>query len=157
LNQNYRFPAEQIPVYKKEWRVRIIDGPQIDYFTDQGIETFLSGEYEITPQSNRMGYRLKGPEIEHKTGADIITDATPPGSVQVPGNGMPIVLLADAQSTGGYSKIGAVISQDQDLLAQAKPGEKIKFQRIDFAESQNLYRESEEKIQKIKREALVSR
>ena len=156
LKQNYRFPSDQIPVYKKDWLVRVIDGPQADYFTQQGIETFLSSEYEITPQSNRMGYRLKGPKIEHKIGADIITDATPPGSVQVPGDGMPIVLLADAQSTGGYSKIGAVISRDQDLLAQAKPGDKIKFQRIDVVESQKLYCEMEDIIRKIKREALVS-
>jgi allophanate hydrolase subunit 2 len=126
-------------------------GPQNDYFTRRGIETFLSGEYEITLQADRMGYRLKGPKIEHKTGADILTDATPPGSIQVPGDGMPIILLADGQTTGGYSKIATVISVDQDLLAQARPGDKVRFQRITITEAHRLLEEMEEKIMEIRR------
>ena len=126
-------------------------GPQLDYFTRRGIETFLGSEYEITPQADRMGYRLKGPKVEHKSGADILTDATPPGSIQVPGDGMPILLLADGQTTGGYPKIATVISVDQDLLAQARPGDKVRFQRVTLTEAHHLLEEMERKIMEIRR------
>jgi biotin-dependent carboxylase-like uncharacterized protein len=147
----YQLIEGLIPLYGRQWEVRVVMGPQNDYFTRRGIETFLSGEYEITLQADRMGYRLKGPKIEHKTGADILTDATPPGSIQVPGDGMPIILLADGQTTGGYSKIATVISVDQDLLAQARPGDKVRFQRITITEAHRLLEEMEEKIMEIRR------
>jgi antagonist of KipI len=145
----YQMTADQIPVYGGDWRVRVILGPQRDYFTRLGIDTFLNSEYGITPQADRMGYRLQGPKIEHKTGADIFTDATPPGSIQVPGDGMPIILLADSQTTGGYSKIGVVTSVDQDLLAQAKPGDRVRFQRVTIHEAHGLLWEREKNIQAI--------
>jgi allophanate hydrolase subunit 2 len=97
-----------------------------------------------------MGYRLKGPKIEHKDGPDILTDATPPGSIQVPGDGMPIILLADGQTTGGYSKIATVISVDQDLLAQARPGDRVRFQRVTITEAHRLLEEMERKIMEIR-------
>ncbi|HXZ36455.1 MAG TPA: biotin-dependent carboxyltransferase family protein [Thermodesulfobacteriota bacterium] len=150
-SETHRLLPELVPVYGKNWQIRVIFGPQKDYFTRQGIETFLTSEYEITPQADRMGYRLKGPKIEHKSGADILTDATPPGSIQVPGDGMPIILLADGQTTGGYSKIATVISVDQDLLAQARPGEKVRFQKVTILEAHQFLREMEEKIQRIKK------
>jgi biotin-dependent carboxylase-like uncharacterized protein len=139
-----------VPLYGRQWKVRVVMGPQNDYFTRRGIGTFLSGEYEITPQADRMGYRLKGPKIEHKTGADILTDATPPGSIQVPGDGMPIILLADGQTTGGYAKIATVISVDHDLLAQARPGDKVRFQRVTITEAHRLLEKMEEKIMEIR-------
>jgi len=156
LNPAYRFPPDLIPVYGKEWMVRVVPGPQSDYFTHRGIETFLTSEYEITPQADRMGYRLKGPKIKHKLGADILTDATPPGSVQVPGDGMPIILLTDGQTTGGYSKIAVVITIDQDRLGQAKPGDKVRFQKISVVQAQRVLKEQEDQIQKIKRAALLA-
>jgi allophanate hydrolase subunit 2 len=128
----------------------VILGPQDDYFTREGIETFLHSEYEITPNADRMGYRLKGPKVEHKAGADILTDATPPGSIQVPGDGMPILLLADGQTTGGYPKIATVISVDQDLLAQARPGDKVRFQQVTIADAHHLLEEMEKKIMEIR-------
>ena len=150
----YQLPEDLVPVYGRQWKVRAIMGPQHDYFSRRGIETFLNGEYEITPQADRMGYRLKGPKIEHKGGPDILTDATPPGSVQVPGDGMPIILLADGQTTGGYSKIATVASVDQDLLAQARPGDKVRFQRITITEAQRLLAEMEKKIVELRRRLL---
>ena len=147
----FRLPKDQIPIYGRSWQVRVILGPQNDYFTRQGIDTFLHNEYLITPQADRMGYRLKGPPIEHKAGADILTDATPPGSIQVPGDGMPIILLADGQTTGGYSKIAGVTSVDQDLLAQAKPGDKVRFQRVTILEAHRLLEIMEKRIQGIKK------
>ncbi len=153
-NQKLGFPPlpeEFMPLYGKHWGVRVVLGPQNDYFTRRGMETFLGSDYEITPQADRMGYRLKGPKIEHKRGPDILTDATPPGSIQVPGDGMPIILLADGQTTGGYSKIATVISVDQDLLAQARPGDRVRFQRVTITEAHRLLGEREKKIMEIRR------
>jgi antagonist of KipI len=150
----HRLTEDLIPLYGRQWRVRVVMGPQNDYFTRRGIGTFLSGEYEITPQADRMGYRLKGPKIEHKGGPDILTDATPPGSIQVPGDGMPIVLMADGQTTGGYSKIATVISADQNLLAQARPGDKVRFQKVTVTEAHRLLEEMEERIMEIRRSLL---
>jgi len=150
-SRTYQLPEDLVPVYGRQWKVRVVLGPQHDYFSRRGIETFLNGEYEITPQADRMGYRLKGPKIEHKGGSDILTDATPPGSIQVPGDGMPIILLADGQTTGGYSKIATVASVDQDLLAQARPGDKVWFQRITISEAHRLLAEMEKKIVELRR------
>jgi len=147
---------EQIPIYKSDWLIRVIPGPQSEYFASNGIKTFFEGEYWITPESDRMGYRLIGPQIEHRLGADIITDATPSGSVQVPGNGMPIILLADGQTTGGYPKIAVVISADQDQLAQAKPGDRIKFKKVNVFEAHQLLQVMENKIKEIKNSFRIS-
>lgn len=141
---------DQIPVYSKELLVRVVPGPQEDYFTPAGITTFYNESYQITSKSNRVGYRLKGPVIEHQRGADILSDATPSGSVQVPGDGMPIILLADGQTTGGYAKIGVVVSPDQDILAQAPFGFKLKFQRVGLSEAYRIIDQAEEKINNIK-------
>jgi antagonist of KipI len=146
----HQLPEDLVPVYRRQWQVRVVLGPQNDYFTRKGIETFLSGIYEITPQADRMGYRLKGPKIEHKGGPDILTDATPPGSIQVPGDGMPIILLADGQTTGGYSKIATVTSVDQGPLAQARPGDRVRFQRVTITEAHRLLGEMEKKMERIR-------
>jgi len=135
-----------IPDYPEEIEIRVIPGPQDDYFTKAGLSTFFNSFYEITVHSDRMGYRLKGPKIENKNGSDIITDGIPPGSIQVPRNGMPIVMLADRQTTGGYAKIATVISADIDKFAQMKPGNKIKFREVDLEEAHRLLQEREEKI-----------
>ena len=145
-----QLPEEFVPVYGREWNVRVVLGPQDDYFTPKGVETFLDSEYRITPQADRMGYRLRGPKIEHKSGPDILTDATPPGSIQVPGDGMPIVLLADGQTSGGYSKIATVISVDLDLLAQARPGDRVRFQRVTLTEAHRLLKAMEKKMRALK-------
>jgi antagonist of KipI len=156
-NPSFSFPKELIPVYGKEWQLRVVPGPQSDYFTLTGIKTFYSGEYVISPYADRMAYRLKGPTIEHKTAADILSDATPPGSVQVPGNGNPIVFLADGPTTGGYSKIAVVISTDQDRLAQACPRDSVLFRKIGIVEAQRISKEEEGRIQELKKAALMDR
>jgi antagonist of KipI len=130
---------DEIPKYKKEVTVRVILGPHQDAFTDETIKTFLSSSYEITPQSDRMGYRLKGPELSHKTTADIISEAIPLGGIQVPANGQPIILMADRQTTGGYTRMATVISTDISLLAQAAPGARIRFKEVGMDEAQDLY------------------
>ena len=132
-----RLPDIYIPQYKDK-KIRVIMGPQDDYFTAKGIKQFLTEEYRITSQADRMGYRLKGPVIEHKKGADIISDGIAPGAIQVPGHGNPIIMLADRQTTGGYTKIASVISVDLNKLVQMKPGRKICFEKISIEKAHKL-------------------
>ena len=108
-------------------RVRILPGPQRDYFTDEAFNTLLSAPYTIGANSDRMGFRLEGPLLTHAGEADIISDATPIGALQVPASGQPILLMADRQTTGGYPKIGTVITADLDLAGQLGPGDTISF------------------------------
>ncbi len=110
--------------------VHVMLGPQDDYFTDSGINSFFTEEYTVSPQSDRMGIRLEGVAVESKNGVDIISDGIAWGSVQIPAAGTPIIMMADRQTTGGYAKIATVISSDLGLLAQAKPGTKIRFHRV---------------------------
>jgi len=138
-----RVKEELIPHYGREWKTRVIMGPQEDYFSRRGIEAFTSSEYTITPQSDRMGYRLQGPVIEHRREADIISDATYLGSIQVPGHGLPIILLADRQTTGGYPKIATAISVDVYNLGQAKPEDRIRFFPISITEAHEVRRNYE--------------
>ena len=127
------------PVYESEITVRVVPGPQQEYFTAAGVDTFFSAVYEISPNSDRMGLRLDGPEIESISGTDIVSDGIVFGSIQVPSGGVPIILMADHQTAGGYAKIGTVLSFDLPKLAQARPGDKVRFARISAEEAQALY------------------
>ena len=140
------FPASVPPVRRARARViadlgsapeiRVVLGPQADRFTAEGIEAFLGGDYEMLPQSDRMGARLRGPRIAHSRGHDIISDGIALGSIQVPGDGQPIALLVDRQSTGGYTKVATVCSCDIGRLGQVKPGQRLRFRAIDLKEAQ---------------------
>lgn len=128
-------------------KVRVVLGPQDDVFSDKGIQTFLDSTYVVGDQSNRQGLRLDGPEIESRTGRyDIVSDAVVNGSIQVPGDGKPIVLLADRQTTGGYAKIATVASADLPRLGQASPGTSITFSAISVEESQELFARRSERL-----------
>jgi allophanate hydrolase subunit 2 len=129
----------------------VILGPQQDRFSPKGLETFLSSEYTVSPQSDRMGYRLQGPGIEHVQGADIISEAIARGAVQVPGDGLPIIMLWDAQVSGGYTKIANVITADQDLLAQTMPGETLRFKAVTLEEAHAALRRHETRLEEVKR------
>jgi biotin-dependent carboxylase-like uncharacterized protein len=108
-------------------RLRIVLGPHDAMFTPEAIGTLLGSRFTVTPQSNRMGYRLEGPAVRPLGAADILSDATPIGSLQVPASGQPILLMADRQTTGGYPKIATVISADLPLAGQLAPGDWIQF------------------------------
>ena len=123
-------PKEYIPDLVSNDPVLVLMGPQEDYYTPKGIETFLNSPYRITSQSDRMGYRTEGPPIEVAKGPGIITEPIPRGSIQVPGDGKPIILLRDAQVTGGYGKIATVVSAHMDRLGQRAPGDTLRFQKI---------------------------
>jgi antagonist of KipI len=136
------FPRHLIPDYSDAPTIRVVLGPQDDYFTAEGIAAFLAGEYAVSSTSDRMGCRLQGPQIAHKDATGIISDGIPLGAVQVPPDGRPIVMLADRQTTGGYPKIATVISADIPLLAQCVPGQsRVRFKAVSVEEAQTVYRE----------------
>ncbi len=116
-------------------RVRIVPGPQRDFFSDAEFEAFTSATYTIGANSNRMGLRLSGRPIAHSRGANIVSDAIAPGSIQIPGDGQPIVLLADRQTTGGYPKIANVISADIPALGRLRSGASLGFTAVTLEEA----------------------
>lgn len=127
-------------------RVRIVLGPQADYFTARGKSTLTQSTYIVSAQSDRIGMRLQGPVVEHAKGFDIVSDGTAPGSIQVPGNGLPIVLLADRPTTGGYPKIATVASADLPALGRLRPGAQIGFDAIGVEEAEQARRELEARL-----------
>ena len=135
-NMNFRSMASEF-VPRKEYTVRVVLGPQDDYFTDAGIQTFLSEVYSVTAEFDRMGCRLEGAVIEHKDGGDIISDGIAFGAIQVPSSGQPIIMLGDRQTTGGYTKIANVISADFRILAQLKQGDKVRFEKVSVKAAQD--------------------
>jgi allophanate hydrolase len=110
-------------------------GPQRDHFTDAAWATLLDATWTATAEQDRMGLRLAGPALAHVSpqAADIVSDGVVPGVLQVPASGQPIVLLADAQTVGGYPKIATVISADLPRIAQARPGQTLRFTAVDAA------------------------
>ena len=130
--------------------IRVIQGPQDEYFTKAGLNTFYNEEYVVTAEADRMGFRLDGPVIEHKVGADIISDGIPLGAIQVPSHGKPIIMLADRQTTGGYAKIGTVATVDIPNLVQSREGTRIRFKKISVKEAQILYKEQEQEYDSIR-------
>jgi len=118
--------------------IRVIAGPQADHFADAARATFVDADYVVSSEADRMGVRLEGPALAHLGAPEIVSDATVPGSIQVPGSGQPIVLLADAQTAGGYPKIGTVISADLPRLAAARPGQRLRFAWVNAAAGQAL-------------------
>jgi biotin-dependent carboxylase-like uncharacterized protein len=124
-------PARAAGIRPPDWDacVRALPGPEHDDFTADTREAFWQADWRITPQSNRMGYRLAGPVLARERGGELASHGVLPGIVQLPPSGQPIVLLADAQTTGGYPKIGVVIRADQWKLAQLRLGATLRFVR----------------------------
>ncbi len=149
-NYTYRYLADRyIPDFSDEVECRVIMGPQANRFSKTGIETFLNSEYIVTEQADRMGYRLKGQEIEHVNSSDIISDGIAEGSIQVPGHQQPIVMLADRQTTGGYPKIATIITVDIAKITQLKPGDKVSFKKIEIEQAHQLLKAREDIYQQI--------
>ena len=131
--------------------VRIVWGPQDDYFSEVGRQTFIASDYRVSKEADRMGIRFEGPIIEHavsvdKGGADIISDGIGPGAIQVPGAGLPIVLLADRQTVGGYPKIATVASVDLPRLGRLLPGQIVRFTPVSVEEAEALRRDQEARL-----------
>lgn len=113
--------------------IRVMLGPQDDYFGSEAIETFLSTDWQVGARSDRMAYALEGPRLAHARGHDIVSDGAAMGAIQVPGSGGPFVLMADRQPTGGYPKIATVIGADLGRMAQLRPGDMLRFAAVDWA------------------------
>lgn len=141
-------PAECSPDSNRE--IRVMAGPQEEMFTSDGLETFYGSTYKLGAEADRMGCRLEGPVIEHVECADILSDAIPFGAVQVPGHGLPIIMLADRQTTGGYSKIATVIGADLPLLAQMVPGNALRFRKVDMQEAVTASREKLRELEAVR-------
>lgn len=121
--------------------IRVVLGPQADAFTEAGIATLLGQAFAVSNRADRMGYQLEGPAIAHgAAGFNIVSDGTVAGSIQVPGSGQPIVLLADRQTTGGYPKIATVVSADLRRIAQRRPGEVVRFSAVSLEDAVHLAR-----------------
>lgn len=141
---------EMLPTYSSEPLIRVMRGNQYDWFTAESHNAFFSEPYRVTPQSDRMGYRLDGPKLELTEQIELISEAVAFGTVQVPAEGNPIVLLADRQTTGGYPKIAQIATVDLPLMAQTKPGDSIRFAEISREEAEWLWMQRESEIRQLK-------
>jgi len=126
------------PFKTREGPLRIILGPQDDYFSTDEIERFCSNSFTVSSNIDRMGVRLEGLEVQTlpEKGNDLISDGLIPGAIQVPGNGQPIILFVDCQTVGGYPKIATVITADLHRLGQLRPGQEVRFEAVDLAQAQ---------------------
>lgn len=137
---------------KKENIIRVLLGPQDDYFTKEGLATFLGTPYTVSKDFDRMGCRLEGQPIQHKTDGNIISDGMANGAIQIPTTGQPIIMLAERQSTGGYTKIGTVISVDLPVIGQCCPGDIIRFQAVSLEEAHRLLKEHQSRMNDLARQ-----
>ncbi len=143
-------PDEWIPQYPGEILLKAVPGPQDDTFRE-GIAAFFGASYEVTQQADRMGCRLQGAAVHRDQGSpeSIVTEPTMPGNVQVPADGQPIILLVE-QTSGGYAKIATVITVDLPRVAQAMPGDTVRFERVTLEQAHRLYREGQKNLQQIR-------
>jgi antagonist of KipI len=139
-----------IPAYDDFPTLRVILSSEFDWLAPKSQEQLFSAEFEVTPQSDRMGYRLSGPRLELTSSRELISEAVCPGTIQVPADGQPILLMADCATTGGYPKAASVASVDLPLAAQLRPGSKLRFTAISPAEAQSLLRQREADIARFK-------
>ena len=147
---NWTIPSHLRSTNQKNPELRMIKGPQISMFTSTSQEKFIQEVYKITPQSDRMGYRLSGSKLEVTSQCNILSEAVPMGTIQVPNDGQPIILMADHQTIGGYPKIGYVISVDLPRLSQAMPGEGVKFMEVSVFEAHQILIQRERSISQMK-------
>lgn len=136
-------------VLRPPHRIRAIPGPQADHFDQAEVFKFFASEYTVQAGSDRVGMRLQGEPIRHAKGFNIASDATAPGSIQVPGTGHPIVLMADRQTIGGYPKIATVISADLPALGRLSIGQKIGFEAVTVATALAFRRQMLSEMEKL--------
>lgn len=139
-----RLRHQDIPNFKVERPIRFILGPHVAAFEEKSVKEFLTESFTVSNASDRMGYRLEGATLQHKNAADIISDFITIGTIQVPGSGQPIVHMADCGTSGGYTKLGVIISEDIPYIAQKKPGDKLAFTNVsvDFAQDAIIEKEN---------------
>ena len=136
---NWSAGPSLIPFFRSGPAIRLIDDEHTALLTGESLERLIGAEFRVGPQSDRMGYRLEGPELKLAAPLDLLSEAVAFGTVQLPPGGTPIVLMADRQTTGGYPRIGEIASVDLPFVAQLKPGDRLRFRRIPLEEAQQLY------------------
>lgn len=148
----FTLPNELRPDYSLDKPLKILMGLQADAFTEEGLETLFSAEYTVSTETDRMGSRFDGPKIAHgEKGADIVSDAIPMGAVQIPGHGTPIAMLADRQTTGGYTKVGVLSPASVQTLVQRMPGSKVRFEKCQAEDAVAELRKTRDGVLSIKR------
>ncbi|MFK4320082.1 antagonist of KipI [Bacillus sp. RC145] len=140
-----------LPKYKKQPILRVITDFEYDQFTEESIKSFFSKEYKVSNYADRMGYRLDGDVLNRVEEIEILSSPVTFGTIQVPNGGQPIILMADRQTTGGYPRIGNVISVDLPLLAQLKPGDYVTFEKITMEDAAQLYIKQETSMSLLKK------
>ena len=150
LNRIASLPESFRPRFQPEVTLSAVPGPQDDYF-DTGLNVFFSSEFTVTPKADRMGYCLEGPAIEPKEGVSrsIISEPSLPGTIQIPPDGRPIIVLVE-QTAGGYAKIATVITPDLDVVAQARPGDRVRFTPVDLDQAHRLHRDYRSRLKQLK-------
>ena len=137
----YRRERRVDAIHREPGPIRVVLGPQDDFFARDAVAGFLSASYRVTHRGDRMGVWLDGPAIRHAAGYNVLSDGVVPGCIQVPGVGQPLVLLMDCQTIGGYPKLATIITADLSRFAQMKAGTTVTFLAIDVDEAQRLYGE----------------
>ena len=122
--------APELPSRSEVTVLRVVPGPRDDWFTEESLEAFHTGEWTVTAESNRVGIRFSGEPLARRTEGELQSEGTVRGAIQVPASGLPLVFMADHPVTGGYPVIGVVLDADQDLLAQLPPGARVRFERV---------------------------
>jgi len=138
------FPAPRFACF--DGQVRVVIGPQEHCFTSKALEAFTTQSFRLTQDYDRMGMRLRGPDLTPKDALSIPSEALSRGSIQVPGHGDPLILMADHQTTGGYPKIATVVSADQDRIAQARPGDRFRFEPVSVERAISIARKAQRGI-----------
>ena len=151
MTEGRTFPREWILPYPGEWQLRVIFGPQDDQFTPMGKKTFIDTSYQVSHRSDRTGIRLTGPMVERSPsiGESIISEGVVSGTIQIPRDGQPIIILVKTV-TGGYRKIATVITSDLPLLRQLKPGDKVKFKKITLDQAYSALRKTAMRMDRFK-------
>ena len=153
LTANERvFTPDGVPMYSDKWQIRVVLGPQDDHFPEDSRGAFFGATYKMSQNSDRTGIRLEGPEIRCKPDVDasIVSEGVIAGSIQIPGDGKPIIILGETV-TGGYRKIATVISADLPLMGQIKPGDSVQFQAVSLPEAHLALKEMEDRINDFRR------
>ena len=145
-----KMPPDMIPSYPQELTVRAIPGPQDDFF-QEGLQVLFESDFMVSTKADRMGYRLQGPPVKVHEGMpkSIISEPTMPGGVQIPPDEQPIILMVE-QTVGGYTKIATVVSVDLPRVAQATPGDTLRFKKISLEAAHDLYRAQQKKMHNLK-------
>jgi biotin-dependent carboxylase-like uncharacterized protein len=148
-SEGFICPSDVRPAGRRDEPILAMYGPQSDAFTERGISTFFSEVYRVTNESDRMGYRLDGLAIELKGGSDIVSDGMVHGAVQIPGDGKPIIMMADCQTIGGYAKIAVVCAWSAAALARRLPGDEVRFARTSEDEAVELLKKFEKNLARL--------